>query len=447
MGIDTYRAYSFRTAARILFSIVLFAAILLPISCGQRPVGYGVLLWSHEEDSLATGSVIPIRERSERQGTVVIELPDAGGPVQLPTWRLRIFSDRPEADAFAAQYEGSKNLYARSLRNALPVRETPDRLSRRVYKLAEGEVMKVLERASGEVTDEAGFRGFWYRVLTREGIEGYSFDYYLSLYDPSAPQSSDSTATAQGEDPAIEKFLSNIWRPENFRSMIDEKTVNLQFLRSDYGIFPDPSAEKLVVNLPGHRAEFPLGQITRTRQGTYLLDGSSFQFSVYNNFAISVQYTYNGRQFSSVFIILEEDVEEVISREVERREALYTELLTQGQSLASSAYGVIQFQKDRRFVWKGYERLVPGTIPREATGSGRVEFSRFLDRAIADTYDGVLSLHFDGTPEYRLIDFLYSVEPGGVKLSALSDTDIEHDVVKSPGIAPLIIYFSYRQEQ
>jgi hypothetical protein len=161
---------------------------------------------------------------------------------------------------------------------------------------------------------------------------------------------------------------------------------------------------------------------------------------------ISIQYDYRGDIYSRAFVTISEDIQSIINRENRRREDRYQEILNRGNTMLSTAYGTIRLRRNMAFEWQGYGRLVPSVIPEDAGNRGRVLFSYYLADDIADQFDGALAFHFDGQETEDAIVFLYRFRDGGIRLSRVSDRNIDENVVQEESISPLIIFFSFDQQ-
>ncbi|TVQ40561.1 MAG: SH3 domain-containing protein [Spirochaetaceae bacterium] len=417
---------------------VTFITALLTVllaGCGGREIGHGVILWPDSE-AVEAGQIVPIVETSTVQDSYIIRLPDAAAH-QLPRWRVQFFDSQEDATAFAARYQEVAALYVRSERTALPVRESLDRTSRTVYRLRFGEESKVLER-SAEPHDEAGLVAHWYRVLTANGTSGWVFGYYLTAFS----EDEDLTPAESEviEDPVVRALLEEVWRPSHYAQMIRSNTIDLARLRPEHGLFPNPDENRLSLVLPDRRIDFDYSEIVRSAARQYAASGTSLQIAVRNERAITIQYIHDNQTESVDLEIIEQDIEELRTAEIERRDELYLSLLERGDLWQSSAYGTIRLAPDRRFEWTGYGSLVPTVIPRGAGNSGRVEFAVFLERQLRSSFDGVISFRFAGLD--HPVHFLYNRIDTGIRLTHLPQQSVTRNVVSSPGASAIVAFFS-----
>jgi hypothetical protein len=425
--------------ARLFLLSVLLIAVSALTGCGPRAIGYGVLLWSPDETSLATGSVVPVLEESRLKGTYSVKGTDH--TLDLPTWRFRFFGDKKDAEAYGLEFEKVRDFYATANRKALPVREKADRLSERVYRLREDEKMKILE-ISTTPADENGMKGYWYKVLTEGGVSGYCFDYYLTVFNAKT-DARISVSRNPGEE-NIAKILSSNWRPVYFREMIAERRVDFERFKTDYGLFLSSDPNQVKIALPTENLSFSYTKISEASGQTYLFEGSTARLLLRSGGReIVMYYTLKGEQKSTFFYAFDGEVEDVITRELERRKSILASLLEKGKTLRSSAFGEIEISEDGSFRWQGFERLVPNAIPPEAAGRGKIEFSRFLGREIKEPYDGVITFRHEGLPGGKSSSFLFLYAEGGLRLVHAPASTIQDNVVRAESRSPLILFFHF----
>ena len=118
---------------------------LLLASCG-REHDFGVVLWAPPGGALANGDQVSVVRLSEESGKATVRARQVKGVVELEAWRLRLASSRDQLRAQAEAYAPYVSTFAYAQRDGLPLREDPEQEARRVYKLREGQVLKVLSR-------------------------------------------------------------------------------------------------------------------------------------------------------------------------------------------------------------------------------------------------------------------------------------------------------------
>lgn len=417
--------------------LVLVSVFIFIVSCTNRLVGYAVVLWPDDALPLRAGQVVPIQSVSDIQGTAMVQLDDTA-TITVDRFRILEFETTQAAEAYRNDFLPFTDLYATSLRTALPVREKADRLSSRVYRLRDGEIMKVLRRQD-EPSDEAGFVDYWYEVLTREGISGWVFGYYLDLSD-SGGRSLQPEDDANRVDRMISDIRSRIWRPDYFKEMIENRRVDLSTFSHQYGFFPLGGENAFRLVLPEHEVTFEYLDYFSPRSDTIEFENSSLILRLVNDTTLTVQYNLNGQESAVQFVELDIDIDDVIQAEQQRRGDLLAEFLSRGNVLASSAYGSIRLGTDGTMTWEGFERLVPQVVPRDFTGTGRLEFSVFMDDDLRSIYDGVFRIDFlNGDAAV----FFYSLTDDGLRTVYVPGSFIEENTVSGEALTPVVVFFRF----
>jgi len=424
---------SIRTA---LLALILAVAATL-IGC-DRKIGYGVLLWSPDEDQISSGSVVSVLSESDIQDTYGIRDEETSTEATVDRWRVRFFETEEEAQSEAAAYAELATVYARSGRNALPMRSAPEiKDDNIVYRLRDGEVIKIIDRAEEE-TNLSGLVSYWYTALTDTGIQAHVFGYELQLFDPTDPSA--DFATSGSTDPLIQLLLDNVWRPVYFVDMIANGTYDLDLFQEKYGLFPNPDENTLKLVLPYHTIDFTYDALTNVGPRKYLAEGTSLQMTFNRGDELSLQYVYEDRQYILAMQRVDGNIQDYVDAELERRDAIYQELLDRGPVFTSGSYGRITLLEDNEFIWTGYERLVPAAIPDGLGTTGKVILDLYLSSQLTANYDGVVSFKFDGAPSP--VTFIYALVPDGIRMVYVPETDIDEYVVTGSGVSSITLFFS-----
>ena len=399
------------------------------VSCGAASLGTGVVLWS-DGGPVANGAVVDVVEESTIEDRYLVRAAGADrseDPVPVaPRWRVRVFSEPEPAAEFAAGYAEFVDLFAYAVRRGLPVRAEASATAGIVYKLRELEVTKVIARGA-EPEQVGSFENYWYRVLTEDGTEGFTFGEFLPVFEAAGDPRAEAVRL-HADDPRLERVLATAWRPEEFLSMVLRHRFDLLRLRAEYGLFPDPEARVFRLVTAQREREFPYRAVERVGDGRYVLatgggDPSPARFTVRGSGALAFSYVDDGRQITEVFVELEQEVEELIAAERARRERLFAALLERGPLLRSGGYGTIELTGEGRFRWRGYEALVPRWVADGLPGTGVVDFRYVLGAPLRGSYDVAVTLLFDG-PE-RAAAATGAADPGaggGVRAVAVPDT-------------------------
>jgi hypothetical protein len=428
-----------------LLPLLLLGAVLAFSSCA-RNIGYGLVLWAGEESPIQTGEILPVRQESQIQGTYLIRLPGTKELAELPTWRMRLFADKEEALQGAEEYAPYLNMYAYSQRDGLPLREEADQEARRVYKLAEAQLVKVLSRGEQKVTI-GNYEDYWYLVLTEDGYQGYCFGYYLPVFitagDPKA-----EVEVLMARDPMLEALLQTDWRPEYFREMVDEGRIDLTSFGPGFGFFVDPEQRRIRLITGKRSYSWPYERLEKVGANRYVFEGpetgsGGIRINMQSSQRIVCTYSIGDQVLSSVFIAFEEDIEEIVTQELERRERLAQIFSSRSRVLRSSAYGNIYLEEQMRFRWEDFGRLGEQIVLKPVRGSGTVDFPYYLSDGLSGSFDGVITFRFDEYAKDQGTSFLYAFESAGVRFEYVRPQGIENLEVVRRDDSPLVIFFSY----
>jgi hypothetical protein len=411
------------------------------MSCGPKYAGFGVFLWAERGAVFATGEVVPlVRESSLRK---IFEIPSGAGKEThtVPVWRIVSFATRDEADDYAALYAVFRDWYAYSEKKGLPVRETPRQDGSIVYKLDTNEVVKVISRGD-EMSTEGGYENYWYLILTSDGSTGYCFGQFLTVY-----QTEDDPFAVAGEyqsrDAVLDSIISRAWRPEYFEEMIKSKEYDLSRFSQEIGFFPYTSRNRILLVTEEDSRTFAYESIEKVGSATYVFHGAGLRVEMIYRNRIAVSYEEDEKLVTATYVLVQEDIHELVQEEEERREKLYEPFL--GATLASSAYGTVSFDEYSNFKWEGYERLLPLFVRSISEGSGYVSFPYYLADHMVGSFDGAIVFTFLEPNSQEQVVFLYRFSDEGVKLVHVGSENIGEITVKSTGVSPLVLFFQVTQ--
>jgi hypothetical protein len=436
-------AYLFGIPACVLFGL---GAVF---SCGPGAVGYGVVLWGQPEGPVVTGSVVKVIEKSETDKTCLLSIPGEKNAVEFSAGRIRILPDRSDADAYAkslAPYLSSWAFSRKQDSPPLPMRVSANASAETVYKLRQGQVVKVIGRT--EKTEFIKpYENYWYELVTDDGFSGWCFGHYLKVFTVEG----DPTGTANkllSEDETLDRILGNVWRPDWFREQMGSGEIDLLKFREDVGFFPEPSENLFRLVLPTYSLEFRYERVDRLSAKNYDAVGSGLRISVLDEERIMLSYSHKNQETGGLFALVTEDVAETISKELKRREDVYNGLMAKGSGLTSTAYGSIRLESGMRFTWSGFDRLVPSVIAAGTGSAGRIDFPFHLSKQLQGTYDGVITFIFDqpgaqarsGSSSALGTSFLYSSTGGGLRLTSLAADSFSELEVTRLGISPVIFF-------
>ena len=416
------------------FTLALVIGVLLS-GCGAHAEEYGVLLWSPDEEAVPSGAQLTITDESDINETYTVIGLENDAETEIPRARVRSFESQDAAEAFQDEYAEFASSYGRAERRALPIRAEMTAESQRIYRLRDQQVVKIIGRSEDE--HEAGaYHDYWYQVLTEDGVSGWVFGRYLTVYD----YHEGPTDPADADRQELNEFLFETWRPEYFRRMIRDGRYELQRFDPQYGMFPEPENNRVRIVLPDHTAEFVYEDWYRIRSSLWGAEGVPLEISIRSETEVEARYSHDGREYSERFVLVEEDIRELVADEQTRRLELYSDFIEVGERFRSAAYGELEFRENRTFSWTGYDRLVPRIIAEGAGTTGSVAFNLHLASQLRDDFDGALSLEFSGSEDR--VHLLYRYVSGGIQFMYVPEPLIDRSTVQESPRAPVIMYFS-----
>ena len=425
-----------RSFSRYINTAIIIISALLVFSCGSKYIGYAVLYTEAPDTNLKAGSVHPVSQESEIRDVFTIVPNGSEQAVDIPRYMMSFHKKEADAQAFADKYTQWADIYAVTLLNGLSIRSEADSSSERIYKLREGQTVKIIGRDENMV-NIADHDGYWYRVLTEDGSAGYCFDKNLRLFDSkdAGPQGSSVLDTEK-----LELLQERVYRPELFLDMIRDNMLDLTRFKTTRGLFSYPDENRILLSLKEHQVSFEYSSISQNSSGRFIFEGTSLQVEIRSETRIAVYYNYDNKEYAEVMIYIE-NMDDLIEAELERRDLLFEDFANLG-SVSSSAYGRITFNADKTFIWENYKRLIPNVIPETAAETGRISLGYFPAPALRSDYDGVVSFAFDNVPGGGLVNFLFELSDLGIKLVYVPQSDIDKGVVKQESSSPLVLFMS-----
>jgi hypothetical protein len=248
------------------FALILMALPLLLASCTPR-LGWGVLLWSAPASGLHAGAIVPVYIRSNIEKLYVVGVPGGRTKIEVPLWQLELFKSKGAAEKRLADFGSFVTSYLFANRDGLPIRDSATNLGKRVYRLREGQSVKILAEVKGDVVSSGTtpLEGSWYNVLTEDGTRGYVFSNTMRLYDELV-EAPPSVADDSSKDPAhrVDLVFSRVWRAEYFQAMIDEGRVDLDLVSPRFGFFADSVRRQIRIELPAVSQVFNYSSIAQS---------------------------------------------------------------------------------------------------------------------------------------------------------------------------------------
>lgn len=413
--------------------------ILTVTACGPRPIGRAVVLWPDEAVPYSAGQSVELYAISDIQQRVTIG--EDAQQYQLDTWRVATFEDGEAAARFTESFLPWATLYARSLRTALPVRQEADRTSARVYRLRDGEVVKIIDRLD-EQSDEAGLVDYWYQVLTENGTSGWVFGYYLELVAATG-RAIDESQDQDQADRLVRDVASVVWRPEYFDEVARTGRVDLTRFNARFGLFGDADASTFTLVTPTLERAFTYTGYFLSQPNSITFEGTPLTLTLDGERQLVAQFTLNARERVERFVRFEGDIDAILETERQRRTTILESILGRGDTLVSTAFGTIDVDPDGAFLWQDYQRLVPSILPTSFTGQGTLTFPYYPADELRSRYDGVLTVRIGASTERS---FLYLLTEEGLRLVYVPEDSIQNLVALSEPLSPVVLFYRFVQE-
>lgn len=426
-----------------LFLPFIFLISLLFTSCGDKIMGYSVVLWNIPEQNIKSGDIVPVYIKSNISHVYVIGT-ESGEKIEVALWQLTDPVKKGKIKNIAAKYEENAATYASVKLDGLPCRAEPVNTAKQVYRLRKGEVIKILYKGKGQapMAGKTALEGDWYRILTDDGTLGWCFSYNLNLYETDATGQRIGGAEIAEEaedDEHWQMIVDNVWYPDYFRTMIDGGNIDLGLIHPLYKFSIDEENKKVSLNTTSIHESWDYDGFTKTDENEYSLNGISLKIIYRRASYIVLRYTdSSGKPQDLNFITMAENIADIVSAEKERRSQAYMQVWSHGPIYSSSSYGKIEFSEDGSFRWTGFKLLVPSVIDAgtKSTGSAQVKYS--LSKDLAASYDGVLTMKFDGMTNE--VNFLYKLDGNALRMEDTTGASFNGNQIKSRGVSPVIIY-------
>jgi hypothetical protein len=397
--------------------------------------------------------VLPVYIRSNIDQVWVVGAPDSTKrrgstrKIEVPLPQFEFAGNRRNAIRLAEEFSEFAAIYAENLQDGLPVRENPDNNSRRVYRLRVGEIIKVLDKVEGSPPISASgepLPGNWYRVLTNGGVTGFCFSYRLKMfshhYGPlqAAPEARAETLP----DPDLDMIMSRTWSAEIYQQMINSRRINIREFERNYRFDPGQDTGIAKIVLPDMEMEFKYNSIYPEGERSWRFEGANLQMTLRSNTTLAVQFLENtGLRRTLIFVALSSDIDDIITQENNRREALFMTIYNQGPVFTSNNFGTIIFTETGGFSWTGFNLLVPQIIPENTIGEGRVLMDLFITQSFTERYNGAFTLRFTETRPNLNLRFMYNLDNQGLRMEVVPDYAVENITVTRRAPSPMVLYF------
>jgi len=434
-----------------------FLAVLLVLSlasCSKRHIGWGVLLWFIEDPAIPSGTLLPVQIRSNIEQAWVTVVPEEykvsdNQLALVPLPHLEFFSSKGAAEKYAASFAEYAFLYAETLQDRLPIREKPENTAHIAYRLKEGEIIKILEKVQGiEAVSTTGdsLEGDWYKVLTNSGSTGYCFSYRLRIFEHNTGQPLTDVAVQidTAGDRELELVLSRTWYPESYKTMIDSRKLNLDYLSKNYSFKSGITDGRARIHLEKGDAEFVYQKIAKTGNRSWNFSGTPLNVTLRSESMLEVQWEDESKLTQSeIFVTLPVSVENIVNQEKERRQNLFQILYVRGPSFTSANYGTIILKENGDFTWDEVGSLPEEILSGSVLGSGSIDMDYSLSGEMENRYSGALGMRFNAVSgTRRTLVFAYILDNQGLRLEYIPSEYARDRTVSKTAASPLTLYFS-----
>lgn len=424
-----------RFSKNLVLSLILIISLF---SC-ERYIGYGVVMLPGEENNLESGSLIKITKESRIREAWVYNTPTEEHN-EIKKWRVVYYNKQEDAQNYIDNYQEYKDYFVIVNRSSHTMRLRPDTSTKQVYRLKKDQKVKVIGR-SKDIEKHGSFEGYWWNLITDDGVKGWSFDSYLSVYNKDEVIHSNVSP----DGPEIHDFFKNVWRPKYFWEMKKSRNIDLEKFQTKFKMTPDLDNKELTISLPDNYVTYKFTEFKKTGENNYNLVGTPVQLDFSYKGTVIVIYSVDSKSYENDFIYLKDsEVNEIINTELTTRKIKFSEFLFEGPTFNSKAYGEITFLDDNKFIWSNKQNLInKQLLTNNALSEGTVSFNTFLGQELKGQYDGIISFDFGDRQE---LTFLYTFENSGIRFLYVPSTNIIDKVVESDDFyTPIQLFFTGQQ--
>jgi hypothetical protein len=232
--------------------------------------------------------------------------------------------------------------------------------------------------------------------------------------------------------------------------MMDDGRIDLTAFGPEFGFFVDPETGEIRLVTSRRSYLFRYEQVENVGANRYVFEGpeigaGGIRVNMQSVERIVCTYPLGDQVQSAVFIAFaeEEDIEEIVTEERERRERLAETFISRSRVLSSNAYGTIYLEEQMRFRWEDFGRLGDQISLKSVRGPGVLDFPYYLSDRLGASFDGVITFRFNEYAADQGTSFLYSFDASGVRLESVRPEGIENLEVTRRDSSPLVIYFRF----
>jgi hypothetical protein len=412
-----------------------------------------MLLWASEDPAIPSGTVLPVYIKSNLNKTWVAGIPEhyrsassSLDKFEVPLPKLELIGSRNSANKRADEFAAVAMTYAETLQDGLPVRQAADNVARRVYRLKNGEIIKILSKAAGQPAISASgeaLPGEWYEVMTENGSIGYCFSYRLRLFEYKGGSLSIAKGNENDDDADLDRLLQQTWLPESYGAMVNSRRIDVAELSKHWEFNPGIDTGIAHIYTAEVDKSFAYTSIKAENGRNWSFEGTRLRMSLRSDTTLAVQYYDEGDALKTLFFVaIASDVNDLIAQELSRRDTRFSTLYSAGPVFSSSNYGRLILSENGHFTWTGYTLLVPQVISVLALGGGTINTGVFLGSAVSSLYNGALAFQFEETSgRNKPVYFMYTLDSQGLRIEYVPPENVDGATIMRRAYSPTVIYF------
>lgn len=418
--------------------------LLFLISCSSGGIGYGVLLWSPSPTKIPHGSLVSIKSESRGDKTYTISF--NGITTDVDSWRVNFYHLKEEALKASKEVQEVSSLFVESLKEEIPIRSSQSNYSNNniIYRLSENEIAKVISPPTEEVT-VGNLKGRWYEILTQNGYRGYSFDYYLYIFDPQAV--SESSETLLSNDPLKAKlnaWANKTWHPLYYSFMTRNRAIVPSRFNNSYGLSFLPHQKMILLTLPEVQLQFSYLTLNSESVNEITFVEPKLKIEEINSQELKVNFNYLGKDYKETFIIFGGDIKALKERQEKQIEKVMSEI-QEANIFTSQEFGELILKNDNSYTWSYPESLIK-KLPLPIGEEGYFDLDKNMISNLQKSYKAVITLHSEGSEHPESV-FLLDYSPNFAQLILVPTNNIEEGVILKEEINGVNLIFSRNSSQ
>lgn len=418
-------------------SVILFSFFL--ISCSSSGIGYGVLLWSPTPSKIPHGSLVSIKSESRGDKTYTISY--NGYTTEVELWRVDFYHLKEEAIKSSQELEEVSSLFVESLKEEIPIRSSQSNYSNNniIYRLNENEIAKVISPPTEEVT-VGNLKGRWYEILTQNGYRGYSFDYYLYVFDPQTV--SETSETLLSNDPIkakLNSWANKTWHPLYYSFMTRNRAIVPSRFNNSYGLSFLPHQKMVLLTLPEIQLQFSYLTLDSENVSEIIFVEPQLKIEEINSQELKVTFNYQGKEYKETFIIFGGDIKALKERQEKQIEKTSSEI-QEANIFSSEEFGELILKSDNTYTWF-YPPSLVSKLPLPIEEEGSFDLDKNMISNLQKSYKTVLTLH-PKEQSYPEATFLLDYSPNFAQLIFIPQSNIEEGIILKEEINGINLIFS-----